>query len=496
MSDPDETDAMSLQPSEAPGRLRRAAGAAARSIRGLIGIAIAALVIGAAGLVPLASIRHTAPRITVTPLPAAQQLICPGALVRLGDEGGKDATSVHDLGIPSTVSAATVGSVDSTPLKQPAADGKLGAAPTVISTPVGTAPSTLVGAQSQAVHSADFRGFGAVQCAEASTNTWLVGGSTALGRTTIVILANPSDFVATADIHVFGGDGTVSSPGSSGILIAAQSAIALSLAGFAPDLEAPVVHVTSTGGPISATLQQAITRGIEPGGVDYVGPAGKPTNGLVFPGLVIQNSAAVAGLLGEDGFKDAGTVLRVFVPGNKDASARISVVPEDTSATGASFSIDLKAGVVSEIPIDGLEDGTYSVSLASDQPAVAALRASTVSDQPDSAGFMDFAWFGSSNPLTGSAFVTIAPGAGSELHLGNPGLQAETILLRAADGTSQAVTVPAGSSHSIVVTPGSSYQLDGFTTIYASVSYVDGGKIASYAVSPSRSGPTPVTIYP
>jgi Family of unknown function (DUF5719) len=496
MSDPDEIDARSLQPSEAPGRLRRAAGATVRSVRGLLGIAIAALVIGAAGIVPLASIRHIAPSITVTPLPAAQQLICPGALLRLGDEAGKDATSAHDLGIPSTVSAATVGSVLSTPLQQPAADGKPAAAPTVISTPAGEAPATLVGAQSQAVHSADFRGFGAVQCAGASTNTWLVGGSTALGRTTIVILANPSDFVATADIEVFGGDGAVSSPGSSGILIAARSAIALSLAGFAPDLDAPVVHVTSTGGPIAATLQQAVIRGIEPGGVDFVGPAGTPSEGLIFPGLVVRNSAAVAGLLGEDGFKDAGTVLRVFVPGDKVATARISVVPEDASVTGASFSIDLKAGVVSEIPIDGLDDGTYSVTLASDQPAVAALRASTVSDQPDTAGFMDFAWFAAANPLAGSAFVAIAPGAGSELHLGNPSHKGETVLVRAADGTSQTVTVPAGSSDSIDVTPGASYRLDGFTTIYASVSFVDAGKIASYAVSPSPNGPTPVTIYP
>jgi Family of unknown function (DUF5719) len=359
--------------------------------------------------------------------------------------------------------------------------------------------ATLAGAQSQAVNNSDFHGFAAVTCASASINSWLVGGSTAVGRTTLLSLANPNDIVATVSLELFGDGGEISAPGSNGILVAAHSEKVLSLAGFAPDLGTPVLHVTSTGGPIAATLQQSVVRGISPGGVDIVGATSIPAKTAVFPGLVVVNSATVAALLGEDGFKDLGTVLRVFVPGDKGATARVSVVPEDAESAGASFSVNLAAGVVTDIPIDGLTDGIYSVALDSNAAVVAAVRASTVGAQSagdDGTGAIDFAWFGESSSLSGSAYVAVANGAGAQLHLSNRGKNAEAVSVTSPDGTQLEFSVAAGASLSVPVRSGTSYGLDGFTSIYASVSFVGDGALASYPVPASAIGSAPIRIFP
>jgi Family of unknown function (DUF5719) len=501
------------QPPEAdPVTLKRVVTTVARSVVGLIGIAVAIIVIGAAALVPLPTVRYVPPSVIVTPHPAAQRLICPGAVLRLGDEAGTDATSAHALGIPTTVSAATSGTVESTPLDQADPNGKPAAAPVVLSVPPspgGASAAALAGAQAQKVNNGDIHGLAASQCTQASTSSWLVGGSTVVGRTTIIRLANPSDIVATVAIEVFGENGAVSAPGSAGILVSGHSEKVLSLAGFAPDLEEPVVHITSTGGPIAASLQQSVVRGIEPGGVDIIGATTVPSKSVVVPGLVISNGSTVATLLGADGFKDLGTVLRVFVPGDKVATARVSVVPESADGAGASFGINLDAGLVTDVPIDGLDDGVYSVSLLSDVPVVGAVRASTIAQGTSagatdpaveigdaSVGASDFAWFAASNPLDGSAFVAIAPGQGSALHLANLGETDETVTLLSGEGKTVAVTVPAGANVSVDVAPGSSYRLDGFGTVFASVSYVDRGMIASYSVAASATGSEPITIYP
>jgi Family of unknown function (DUF5719) len=506
------------------GTLKRVVTTVARSVVGLIGVAVAIIVIGAAALVPLPTVRYVPPSVIVTPVPAAQRLICPGAVLRLGDEAGTDATSAHALGIPTTVSAATSGTVESTPLDQADPNGKPAAAPIVLSVQPsadGGSAADLAGAQAQKVSSGDIHGLVASQCAQASTSTWLVGGSTVVGRTTIIRLANPSDIVATVAIEVFGENGAVSAPGSAGILVSGHSEKVLSLAGFAPDLEEPVVHVTSRGGPIAASLQQSVVRGIEPGGVDMIAATTMPSKSVVVPGLVISNGSTVATLLGADGFKDLGTVLRVFVPGDKAATARVSVVPESADGAGASFGINLDAGRVTDVPIDGLDDGVYSVALLSDVPVVGAVRASTIAQgasagasEPatdsavdssvDSAvetvektvGASDFAWFAASNPLVGSAFVAIAPGPGSALHLANPGDKDETVTLLDSSGNTVAITVPAGATVSADVSPGSSYRLDGFGTVLASVSYLDHGLLASYAIAATSTGSEPITIYP
>jgi hypothetical protein len=64
----------------------------------------------------------------------------------------------------------------------------------------------------------------------------------------LVLLSNPTAVAATVDVRVFGEAGPVEAPSALGDHRAAARQRVLSLAGLAPNLASPVVHVTSTGG--------------------------------------------------------------------------------------------------------------------------------------------------------------------------------------------------------------------------------------------------------
>ena len=230
--------------------------------------AAAVAVILVVGLVPLPTVAIQPPSVEVEPQPADEVRVCAGAILRLGDETGQDAGTGVALGDPSVRSAAVGGTLRPGVLEATdAGTGGTSAAPAVFQlTPEPGA--TLAAAQSQVVDDEGFSGYAATACAEPSGSVWLVGGATTIGRTTLLTLANPTEVDATVSLSIFGENGAVTAPGMSGIHVAAGSQRVLSLAGFAPELLSPVVHVESRGGRVAAWLQQSITRILDPGGVE------------------------------------------------------------------------------------------------------------------------------------------------------------------------------------------------------------------------------------
>ncbi|MFW8745689.1 DUF5719 family protein, partial [Mesorhizobium japonicum] len=152
----------------------------------------------------------------------------------------------------------------------------------------------LAGAQSQIAAADDESGLAAAACAEPSGSTWLVGGATTTGRTTLLTLANPTQVDATVTLAIFGEKGVVQAPGLSGIVVTAGAQRVIPLAGFAPDLASPAIHVTARGGRIVASLQQSTVRGLDAGGVDLVGATADPSTSLRIPGIRVLGAAAVA----------------------------------------------------------------------------------------------------------------------------------------------------------------------------------------------------------
>jgi hypothetical protein len=498
----------------------------ARLLTGTIGLGVAVAVIAAAALLPLPIIGNEAAGALVTPIPAAQELVCPGAVLRLGDERGQNATTATAIGAPAVVAASTdagqtAGTVESAPLEvSDASTGGTASAPLSLRTPAGSAttddaaPQTaalLAGVQSQSLAGGDYTGLAATSCVGATTESWLVGGSTAVGRTTLITLANPSDVASTVALTIYGERGTVTAAGATGIIVQPHGQRVLSLSGFAPAMQSPVVRVVSRGGQIVANLQQSAVRGLDAGGVDVVSSNALPAPTQVIPGVVISGGLAVAQSMGAEGFEDLATAIRVLAPGAQDASATVTLAPDaavlvdGAPASGASFVVELVAGRVMDIPLEAIADGTYTVTVYAEVPIVAGARISTVSAvanagatgegasmRPQSS---DFAWFAAAPLLTARTIVAIADGPRPLVHFRNEGDTDATVTLTAMDGSELSVVVPVEGAASIDVRAGETYVLDGFEVLYGAVSFLGDAQIAGYSIRPPAAESTPLTVY-
>ncbi|NEM91361.1 DUF5719 family protein [Galbitalea soli] len=478
--------------------LRGAAIVSARVIAGFVAIAVAAAVIAAAALVPLPSIRHGAPSAMITPVPTQQQLTCPGGLLRLSDASGAGATRVSALGAPAVTSGATAGSVSVTPFTQSDAHTSgSSAAPQLVTaagTPGASSSPLVAAAQAQSINTEEAFGLAAAACVAPSSDAWLDGGSTAIGRTTLVSLSNPSEVDATVTLQIFDEKGPVTSPGMSGIVVRPHGQRVLSLAGFAPSVGAPVVHVTSTGGQIVAVLQQSTIRGLAPGGVDIVSPQPGPATRTVLTGISLEGGAAVDAVLGTRGYEDLAPVLRLFVPGSKDLTATVSVIPESSSAKANSFPVDVTAGHVTDVPFDDLSDGHYTFVVTTTQPVLAAVRVSTVGSAAVGSR-ADFAWTPAGRPLGAVALLATPLGQASILHVYNPAPRAATVTVTAQGAPATRHQISAGGAIAIVEPPGSSIRLDGPAGLYAAVTGSTDGGVSAFAVTPAQAASTPIRVY-
>jgi Family of unknown function (DUF5719) len=471
-----------------------------RAAVGLAGVGIAALTIAASILLQLPSVQSSAPSTLITPVPTAQQLVCPGGILRLASDSGQDATTASGLGGATVRSGSSSGSIDSVDAAaSDAGTGGTSAAPTIISTPPDAADPTqrilLSGAQSQQVASGDYVGLAAADCGIASGDSWLVGGTTTTGRTTLLTLTNPTEVSATVNLELFAENGAIAAPGTSGIIVPASGQRVLSLAGFAPGLVSPVVHVMSTGGQVHAALQQSVLRGLDPGGVDIVESSTSPSTTTVIPGVVIGDETAIAAVRSatsaSEVLDDFATVLRLFAPGDEAIPVTVRVVPESGSGAGASFSYDLAGGLVTDVPIQELDPGAYTVIVESPTPAIASVRSSSAAGAAS-----DFAWFTSAQELGSLAQFTAAAGPGPVLHVYNPTSAESSVSLTPLDGEPVTVTVAAGGSVAAPLVAGTTYTLGESDSLYAAVSLAGGGMLARYSVHPPGVGSSPITVYP
>ena len=509
----DGTDASS---DRRPGRARRAALVGLRVVAGTVGILASVAIIGAVGLLPLPSHRIAVPTVTVTPAPTDQVRVCPGALLRLGDESGQNANSASSLGAPAVTGGGIGADLVSQPITLSDADTGGGpSAPDQLTIPP-AAGATLAGAQSQVADAPDYTGFAAASCTEPSGSIWLVGGSTAVGRTTLLTLSNPSPVDATVALTILSASGPVSAPGMSGIVVKAGAQRAIPLAGFAPDVETPVVHVVSRGGQVVAALQQSIVRGLDAGGVDLIGQSVDPATHLVIPGVRVFDALGVNKALALSDWDDVVAAVRVAVPGSKPAKVQVSLVPEDAKIDGLSFEMDVSSGQVSELGLDSaagtdtgtvaIPDGMYSVVIDADQPVVAGVRVSTAvdpaagataaTDSDTSAPASDFAWFDPSPVLGGDTAVAVAAGPAPMLSAMNPTKSAVTLTLDAQGGKALSLLVPAGGSASIAVEPDTVYLVKNAKGMLAAVSYAGDARLAHYAVASDGPVSGPIVIRP
>ncbi|TFC05451.1 hypothetical protein E3O42_02450 [Cryobacterium adonitolivorans] len=467
---------------------RRVAVLGARYAAGLIGIAVVVVAVGGAAIVPWPTVVSDPPSTLVTPVASDQLRVCPGPLLTLAEDSTQ-ADAATSIGSSTAVYAArgTGPGAEEVPVErtdltatdnsQAQRDG----APSVLSVPVedGATEAPLVaGSQSQTASSETIGGLAAAACTEASSDSWLVSGSTDVGRTSLVLLSNPTTVVASVDLAVYGEAGLVDAPGSTGILVQPGSQRIVSLAGLAPNLRSPAVHVTATGGQVAATLQQSLVRGIQPGGVELSGPTTTPATTQTIPGVVVSDldaeASADVGAVAED-----TPSVRVLVPGETDATVSVGVQSEDGASTGTSLEVEIQAGIATEIPLSGVVAGNYTVKLNADQPLVAAAVTTTAGGSA-----ADFAWSSAAAPQDGDFLVSVAAGPSPALHLANTSdSDAElTITPEARPGIE--LSVAAGQTVVVGLAGSESYLVTGGSGIAASVGYTGDGQSASFTLSP------------
>ncbi|WP_183164417.1 DUF5719 family protein [Arthrobacter oryzae] len=262
---------------------------------------------------------------------------------------------------------------------------------------------------SYAAADGDLRGSAAASCQRPGNDLWLVGANTALGRSAILNLSNPSSTPATVSLELFGAAGQIQAPGSRGLLVGPGTSRAIILGGLAPGQERLSVRVQSDGGPVAAHIQQSVLRGLTPGGVDFITPGAAPAIRQVITGLEVQDPQALAGLTSGPGYADAAPALQLTVPGTADAVVEINLYGRDgRRALPGGGVITVKAGSVTEVSLQGVPAGLYTVAASSDVSFAAAARSTRGLSADDA---IDIAWSPAAARL-GSQHVVPVPATG------------------------------------------------------------------------------------
>lgn len=309
-------------------------------------------------------------------------------------------------------------------------------------------PDAVAATESASVSNDLAAGFLAAECGDATNSQWFIGGSTETGRDGVLTISNSSGVEARVDLEFWGAQGAISAPAASGLVIPAGSQRSYSLAGFAPNEASPVIHVVSTGAAVWASLQVSTVRGLVPGGVDRITGVGEPSTSVVIPVVRQPKESLVGPLRSDPDYLDTVTDLRLFTPGESDATASVTVTPFDGSEPVV-VEATVSAGTVVDIPIDELATGDYSVTVSADQPVLAAVRFASHSTK---SGITDLAWATNVEPRSGVATAFI-PKDNSVLAFVNTG-DSDAIISVINDANESTVTVAAGATMAVPVARG------------------------------------------
>ena len=350
--------------------------------------------------------------------------------------------------------------------------------------------------QIQLVSNKSLKGLLAAPCIRPQSEFWLVGGSSSVGREAILMLNNPTTVDAIVDLELFTENGPSSSAGLSGISVPRGKTTLVPLASFVLRASSLSVHVTSKGGSITALIQQKAIRGTKSSGADFIAPAPVAQLTSVFPGILVRGSADSLKLRkAGDQYSDIKNILRVFVPGDKDANLTLQVLGSNEETFGTVLSVTAPAGRVSDFDIKGLADGDYFGYLESDvkvQSAIRLVRSKTTVDP-----YTDFAWLNAAEPFTTPRYIPVPKAGISKLSIVNPGANSTTVSIRVG-GALVKTTIPASSVVVIRATPGLSIGIEpGSEPVYANLIVDVNGRVAVLPVLDDKniSGQVSVSVH-
>lgn len=439
---------------------------ATRALITLGSLAIAGLTIAGAASLPLPSYT-TQPIVTDRqPAVAVDTKVCPGSALELGSNPSGNSLLYEPTGQVSTITKSQSAKESLAGNRESGAGG-----PIKIDASVG---EIVYASQSQSPTSETVTGLATTQCSIPLREGWFVGASTSLGRSSVLLLSNPSDVISQVKIDIKSVEGQSQ---SDEVVVDANSQLAISLASWIPGSESLAIRFETHGGLIAAQIQTSTVRGLETGGIDYLLPMSSPTIDMVIPGIRIENRENTLATIVDESYSDLYPRLIIWNPGGEVVDAEIYIIPSDENAIANEFSQQIAAGAITVIELNALETGSYSVHLLATDALVAVASAGT-----KSSGAIDFAWFDAVTSFSGEDAIQISAAPNAQITLVNPGRETATFSIQALDYSQtlqpqEAVTIPVSSSAllSINVTDG---------VISAGVTHASTLGISSYGLTP------------
>ncbi|WP_194422107.1 DUF5719 family protein [Microbacterium abyssi] len=453
---------------------KRAIRVVATGARLLVGVAVAVgCVVGvtAAVAVPWPEIAGEPAQVAVTPTPGDTTLVCTGDFRAVG-RNAEDAAQQVSAGTPEFT-------IDSS---GPREESELVAS----DLPDVSGPRRLVGsaerggaaliaaAESISIEETDLSGLAAAPCREARTESWLVGGTVETGTNDLIILSNPGDVTATATLVVYGIEQTATTT-----LVPAGTQLSVPLASIAAGAQEPVVRITAAGAPVRAVLQSSLIRTLDPSGIDLQDSAPAPQSELSFAGIQVATKSEDAGL----------TVLRLMAT---DQATRARITVRSGDAEVQQLNVPLEESTPTEMSLDGLDAGVYSIEIDADAPLVGAVR-QTTRIGPGS----DFAWTTAAEGIRGEILVAVPEGPRPRIHLVNTqDADATVTLAPAGGGDGEEIFVPAHGDALADVSADTAYSLSTDQQVQAALTLSGTDELAGWALSPGAAAQAPIIVYP
>ena len=231
------------------------------------------------------------------------------------------------------------------------------------------------GLTAQTVRTGDDRGLQVAACPRTATDSWVLLGGTGVGQEPRLLLANPGETGAVVDVRLGGGDGSLLTPASTGILVAPGEQAEVAVDALAPDQSAVLARVVARIGTVAVSGSGSTLTGLVPLGGDTQPAETSPSTSLVLPWVTVSGGRGEARLLvGSVGESPAVVRLRVVPADPAGAAAPASAsAPVGSDVRGApSEPVVAPAGGVVDVDLSDLPAGSYAVHLESDVPVVAS----------------------------------------------------------------------------------------------------------------------------
>ena len=452
----------------------------ARAATGVLIIGVSAAVAAAlgTGLVQLPAVDRGVVAVQVdTSQHAKIPLVCTGAFAELGADPSLPTTA-----IPSGDTQLVIAG-DDIEHRELTRELPEGTAPRVLDNP---ADSPAAGAELQHVLTPTLQGLTASSCAEPAHEQWLVGGGTALGQSTTVVLGNPSEVPATVQLTIYDDEGRVDEARTAGVLVPAGSQRIVAVNGYAPGRERIALRVESTGAAVTAALGISHTVDIRSYAVDTVTRQLAPAKSLVVPAV----ANPIHHEYGIDGDTDDFTVLvRLLAPGDTAGTAVVrALLPDGPGETLGT--VELTGNSVVELEVAKWDEAVQAIVIDADVPIVGGVFGSA-----DLAPAHDYTWFAPAPALAADTEFAVSVVPGGELVLANPGPNDATVTLVSDDGLNQRRTVELAAGTAMPVEAREQIRVRSTAPISAAVRIVNDATIASYPVLPPAPRDTALTVY-